>query len=184
MTSPFTRDREHFLFDSSLQPSHSNIMSSLSTIQLALALEASANIFGATLMLLFPHPILTSLTSSSTPSLTASSPNPSPASIQLLQYLAAIVYGLTPQLLLALPNQKGARDKRWTAYMTLGAGEGALIAVMLWQALRGEEVEGGLTRRALGGCVGALMPFMVWRGWVLGVRPEVLGEGEVGGKRA
>jgi hypothetical protein len=156
-------------------------MSSLSTIQFALALEASANILGATLMLLFPHPILTSLTSSSTPSLTASSPNPSPASIQLLQYLAAIVYGLTPQLLLALPNQKGARDKRWTAYVTLGAGEGALIAVLLWQALRGEDVEGGLTRRALGGCVGGLMPFMGWRGWVLGVRPEVLG-GE-GGKR-
>ncbi len=70
--------------------------------------------------------------------------------------------------------------------MTLGAGEGALIAVMLWQVFRGEETEGGLTRRALGGCVGALMPFMGWRGWVLGVRPEVLGEGEgeVGGKRA
>lgn len=64
--------------------------------------------------------------------------------------------------------------------MTLGAGEGALIAVMLWQALRGEEGEGGMTRRALGGCVVGLMPFMGWRGWVLGGRPGMLGEGVEG----
>jgi len=159
-------------------------MSSLSTIQLALALESGANIFGATIMLLFPRPILTSLTSA--PSRTASHPNPpsvSPTTIQLLQWLAVLVYGLTPQLLLALPNQRGARDKRWTAYVTLGAGEGALIAVMLWQALRGEQAEGGLTRRALGGCVAGLMPFMVWRVWVLGARPGMLGESGSGGKR-
>lgn len=67
--------------------------------------------------------------------------------------------------------------------MTLGAGEGALIAVMLWQALRVEQAEGGLTRRALGGCVAGLMPFMVWRVWVLGARPGMLGESGSGGKR-
>lgn len=156
-------------------------MPSFSPIQLALALEAGANIFGATLMLLYPCPILASL--SSPPFCSASNPNPtavSATSIQLLRWLAALVYGLTPQLLLALPNQKGARDKRWTVYVTLGAGEGALMVVMLWQAVmrkEGEgEGEGGLTRRALLGCLGGLMPFMVWRIWVLGVRPGMLAE--------
>lgn len=146
-------------------------MSSLSTIQLALVLEAAANLFGATCMLLFPRTILASVTASPT-SLTT--PSPFPASVHLFQWLAALIYGLTPQLLLALPEQKGAREKRWTVYVTLGAGEGALIAVMLWQALLGKQGQGGLTQRALLVSVGGLLPFMAWRGWVLGIRPGLL----------
>ena len=147
-------------------------MLSLSTIQLALALEAGANVFGATCMLLFPRPLLASLTASP---ISLSTTYPAPTSIHLLQWLAALIYGLTPQLLLALPEQTGAREKRWTAYVTLGAGEGALIALILWQALMGRQHEGGITEKALLGCAGALIPFMLWRGWVLGARPELLG---------
>ncbi|KAL8661215.1 MAG: hypothetical protein Q9202_005817 [Teloschistes flavicans] len=152
-------------------------MRSLSPIQIALALEAGLNIFGATIMLLFPRPMLAFL--SSPPSRTASNPNPntvSPTAIQLLRWLAALVYGLTPQLLLALPSSRSARDKRWLAYVTLGAGEGVLIVMMLWQALLRESGDGALTRRALLGCVVGLTPFMVWRVYVLGVRPGMLAE--------
>ncbi|KAL8636528.1 MAG: hypothetical protein Q9228_006088 [Teloschistes exilis] len=152
-------------------------MPSLSPIQIALALEAGLNICGATLMLLFPRPILAYL--SSAPSRTASDPNPSsvsPTTIQLLRWLAALVYGLTPQLLLALPSSRGARDKRWIVYITLGAGEGALIVMMLLQALLRQKGEGGLTRRALLGCVAGLTPFMVWRIYALGGRPEMLAD--------
>ena len=148
-------------------------ISSLNTIQLALALEATANLFGATCMLLFPGPIITYLTSPPSP---AFSTTPDPASSHLVQWLAALVYGLTPPLLLALPNHKDARAKRWIAYSTLGAGEASLIAVMLWQAFLGTDGGAGFTRRALLGCVGGLMPFMLWRVWVLFVRPELLGE--------
>ncbi|KAL8686420.1 MAG: hypothetical protein Q9218_007118 [Villophora microphyllina] len=152
-------------------------MPSLSPIQIALALEAGLNIFGATFMLLLPRPILSFL--SSPPSRTASDPNPtsvSPTATQLLRWLAVLVYGLTPQLLLALPASRSARDKRWIAYVTLGAGEGALIVIMLWQALVRESGEGGLTRRALLGCAAGLAPFMVWRIYVLGGRPGMLAE--------
>lgn len=147
-------------------------ISSLTTIQLVLALEASANLFGATCMLLFPGPILTYLTNP--PSSSLSSTTPDPASAHLVQWLAALVYGLTPPLLLAVPDQKDIRGKRWIAYVTLGAGEASLMAVMLWQAFMGKADGGGFTKKALLGCVGGLMPFMLWRVWVLFARPELL----------
>lgn len=156
-------------------------MPTLSPIQLALALEATANIFGATCMLLFPHSILSYVTARPS-SASLQNQNPDQAAIDLFRWVGAIVYGLTPQLLLALPDSKGASDRRWIAYVTLGAGEGALMAVMLWQALMMEGEEGGgITKKALLGCVAGLAPFGVWRGWVLGVRPGLLGVTE--GKR-
>lgn len=150
-------------------------MSLLTTIQLALALEAAANVLSATCMLLYPRDILSLLTA--TPSSTASLLNPTsapPAAIYFLQWLAVLTYGLTPQLLFALPEHRGARDKRWTAYITLGSIDVVLIPVMVWQALMWGSDDGELTRRALLGCAGGLMPFMVWRVWVLGFRPELL----------
>ncbi|KAI4234833.1 MAG: hypothetical protein L6R40_006622 [Gallowayella cf. fulva] len=92
-----------------------------SPIQIALALEAGANIFGGTIMLLFPRRILallTAATSSNTPStstqalLSTFTPPASPTAVVLLQWLGVLVYGLTPQLLLGIPDGRGAADKR------------------------------------------------------------------------
>ena len=155
----------------------------LSEIQIALALEAGANVLSATSMLLFPGYILSALTT--TPSSIGSLLNPPsapPAAMYLFQWLAAITYGLTPPLLVALPGQRGAKDKRWTAYITLCAIDSVLIPVMLWQALMLESDDGGLTRQALLGCAGGLMPFLVWRVWVLALKPEMLGKSGEGAK--
>ena len=155
----------------------------LTTIQLALALEAVANVLSATGLLLYPLEILNLLTA--TPSSTASLLNPSsapPAATYFLQWLAALTYGLTPPLLFALPEHRGARDKRWTAYITLGSIDMVLIPLMVWQALMWGSDDGGLTRRALLGCAGGLLPFMVWRVWVLGFRPELLEKSGESGK--
>ncbi|KAL8676981.1 MAG: hypothetical protein Q9186_006556 [Xanthomendoza sp. 1 TL-2023] len=161
-------------------------MPSSSPIQIALALEAGINILGGSIMLLFPSRILAALTtntSSNNPStstqalLATSTPSASPAAVVLLQWVAVLIYGLTPQLLLALPDGRGAVDKRWICYMTLGAGEGALILIIVWQILmrRDGDGEGAFTRKALLGCAGLLVPTMVWRiyslatpGWLEG----------------
>ncbi|KAL8811574.1 MAG: hypothetical protein Q9223_002093 [Gallowayella weberi] len=161
-------------------------MPSPSPIQIALALEAGLNIFGGTIMLLFPHRILAAITanaSSNSPStstqalLATSTPFASPTAVALLQWLGVLVYALTPQLLLALPDGRGAVDKRWICYITLGAGEGALMLIMAWQAMmrRDGDGEGEFTRKALLGCMGGLLPMMVWRiyslatpGWLEG----------------
>ena len=158
-------------------------MPDLTTIQLALALEAGANVLSATCMLLYPHYILNLLTA--TPSDIASLLNTTstpPSAICFLQWLAVLTYGLTPQLLFAFPEHGGARDKRLTAYITLGSIDAVLIPVILWQALMWESEDGGLTRGALLGCAGGLMPFLVWRIWVLGLRPEILGKSSGSGK--
>ena len=155
----------------------------LSDIQLALALEAGANVLSATCMLLYPHYILNVLTIN--PFSTASFLNPTsaqPAANDLLQWIAALTYGLTPALLFAFPEHRGARDKRWTAYVTLGAIDMVLIPVMLWQAMTWESDDGGLTRQALLGFAGGLMPFLIWRVWVLGSRPDILGKSGENGK--
>ncbi|KAL8795611.1 MAG: hypothetical protein Q9195_001849 [Heterodermia aff. obscurata] len=158
-------------------------MPQLSDIQIAIALEAGANVLSATAMLLFPHYIFNLLTSTS--SSTESILNPTsapPAGIQLLQWLAAITYGLTPPLLVAFPAHRDARDRRWTAYITLGAVDTAQISTMLWQALMWESDDGGVTRRALLGSTCVLIPFLAWRVWVLGLRPEMLGKSGRDGK--
>ena len=140
-----------------------------------MALEASLNILGALPMLLMPSTCARSLTHPG---------SASPATAQLIQWLGALTLGLTPQLLLALPNTKTAIESRAMAYVTLGAGEAALVGVMLWQAWGGS-AEGGFTGRALVGAAGVLAPTLVARAWVLFWRPEVLGryvEGGRGGK--
>ena len=158
-------------------------MPDLTTIQVALALEAGANVLSATCMLLYPHYILSLLTA--TPSDIGFVPNSTSApssAIYFLQWLAVLTYGLTPQLLFAFPEHRGARDKRLTAYITLGSVDGAMILVSLWQALMLESDDGGLTRGALLGCAGGLMPFLAWRIWVIGLRPEILGKSSGSGK--
>lgn len=140
-------------------------------IRRAMAVEAAFNILGAIPMLLFPATIAGFMTSSGTAS---------PAAAQLLQWLGALTLGLTPQLLLALPNTKTAVEGRAMVYLTLGAGEAMLIPVMLWQAWVGDE--GGFTGRALVGAAGVLFGPFVGRVYVLGWRPELLGRYVEGGE--
>lgn len=138
-------------------------------IRTAFGLEASANILGAIPMFLFPKTIL-SLIQTNT-HFTA----PSPISASMLQWVAALIVGLTPQLIYGMQETPQAILSRRTVYLTLLAGEGALVAAMGIQGYIGE-VETGLSNRALGVCAAVLLATSVWRVYVLGVRPELLGE--------
>lgn len=136
-----------------------------------MVLEAAFNILGAIPMLFFPSTVASLMTSTGAAS---------PATAQLLQWLGALTLGLTPQLLLALQNTKTAIESRATVYVTLGAGEAMLIPVMLWQAGVGDE--GGFTGKALVRAAGVLLVPLVWRVYVLGWRPELLGRYVEGGE--
>lgn len=123
----------------------------------AFVIEAGANLFGAIGMLAFPEPILRI---SSPATLNGSSP----LSKSLLQWLAALVIGLTPQLLLALPETRRAVGSRYTVYITLLAGEAALLAVMAWQGFTGgSEQNIGLTKNALLASGATLGITAIWR---------------------
>jgi len=135
-------------------------------IRYAMAFEAGLNIFGATIMLTYPSQILSYMVNK--PSANTA------ASAQLLQWLGALTAGLAVPLLCALPNTREAIESRRTVYYTLGAGEGFLIPLFLWQA---SAADTGLSPTALGICAAVLFPTMVWRGLVLFGKPEWLGRG-------
>lgn len=136
-------------------------------IRRAMFIEGCLNIFGGVSMLMMPSTILSWMVSSPKGEIT-------PTATALIQWLGALVLGLTQQLFLAIPNTRGAVESRPMVYYTLGAGELALIPLFVWQAL-GPEDASGITRRALMVAIGALVPPLLLRGYVLFVRPSLLG---------
>jgi len=138
-------------------------------IRTAFGLEAAANIFGAIPMFLFPTSILSMANAHPT--------SPSPISASMLQWLAALILGLTPQLILGMRRTPQAILSRRMVYITLLAGEGALVAVMGVQGLFGGQIT-GLKKETLQLCAGTLILTAVWRVLVLWIKPEWLGEEE------
>ncbi|MCJ1398924.1 hypothetical protein MMC11_002125 [Xylographa trunciseda] len=133
-------------------------------IRAALLIEALGNILGAIPMIFLARPLLSLITSST----------PSPLAVSLTQWLGGLTCGLAAPLLLAYPNTKRAMESRTTVYWTLGAGEGALVPLLLWQYMsegRGSGLPGGF----LLGAAGVLAATAVWRLWVMQVRPEWMG---------
>ncbi|MCJ1386503.1 hypothetical protein MMC17_009629 [Xylographa soralifera] len=130
----------------------------------ALLIEALSNILGAIPMIFLTRPLLSLISSSA----------PSPLAVSLTQWLGGLICGLAAPLLLAYPNTKRAMESRTTVYWTLGAGEGALVPVMLWQYMsqgQGSGLPGGF----LLGAAGVLAATAAWRLWVMLVRPEWMG---------
>lgn len=161
-------------------------------IRTAFALEAALNVVGGTCMILYPTTFLSFLAADP-------SHNVTPAVTALFQWFGALTLGLTPQLLLALPNTEGALLSRPTVYWTLLAGEAGLVPLMAWQmrcagavtALGvvaqktlnqdsnglgvGASLSNGLSRNGLLGSAAILAATSVWRLWVLLVKPEWMG---------
>lgn len=140
----------------------------------ALILESLANIFGAGAMMLYPEPILNYLSTPASSYLSSLKlDSPSVAAI-LLQWLAAIILGLTVPLLLCIPQVPRAIQSRYIVYVTLLAGEVALGGTILYQALyNGGKT--GLTSTALFTCAGSILAFIPWRLFVLFGRPQWVG---------
>jgi hypothetical protein len=136
-----------------------------STIRKAFLAEALLNLFTIPL-LTHPRPIL---------SLLLNNPAHINSSTVLFARLfgALVVGGLTPALFAGLPNTRTGISSRPTVYVLLGMGEVGMIPFLLQQALGG----GG---RALGqgvawATLGCLVPPLLWRIYVLFVRPDLMG---------
>ncbi|WVW79491.1 hypothetical protein I302_101460 [Kwoniella bestiolae CBS 10118] len=97
-----------------------------------------------------------------------------PSSILFARLFGGIIIGgLTTALLY------GARHipSRRAVYWTLGMGEVLLIPLL---ALEGSKVNGALSRKVAWGSIGMLAPPLVWRVFVLYVRPDWIGRERVG----
>lgn len=135
-------------------------------VRRAFALEALLNLF--TLPLLFsPKSVLSHMVND-------------PAAITPVAELLGQVFGglvvgaLTPALLLGLPNTRAAIESRRTVYYLLACGELALIPLLAWHAAYGWE-KGALSQGACLASIGFLIPPVLWRGFVLFVRPDMFG---------
>lgn len=132
----------------------------------AAAIESTLNILGGATMMLRPGFFLDLMVYSSS--------EISHASISQIQWFGALTLGLTPQLLFAIPNTRRSIEGRRMAYITLGAGELALIPVFLWQAFGPEAGLGFSTKALIGATMNLLLPLLV-RIYVLFVDPNLLG---------
>lgn len=142
-------------------------------IRYAMAIEGALNILGALPMLLIPATLLHHITTSPLEVIDTS--------VALLQWIGALILGITPQLFLAIPNTRTAIESRRMVYLTLGAGELSLPAVFMLQAY-GSNAGVRITRNALVLATGILVPLVLFRSYVLFAKPSLLGRYKVDGK--
>lgn len=138
-------------------------------MRIALVLEAALNVIAASFMTLSPSTILSFLATPSPPTLDT------PLSETVIQIIAGIFMSIAVPLLLAVPNTRQGIELRAPVYIFLSATEVCLITGLVYIALwRGEE-ETGVRSRALWGMVSNLLPPLIFRLFVLVVKPHWLG---------
>lgn len=138
-----------------------------SVIQIALFLEALANVTGFISLIFYPESILRWAIASNS---ILPDAEINRTTTLVARCAAMLIVALTPQLLLALPDSRDCVGKRKLVYWTLGVGEAGLIALFLWEAFRegAKEEIGGFTKSASLVCAGNLVPFLAWRVFVFG----------------
>ena len=145
-----------------------------SPIRFAFLLEATLNLFTLPLIT-HPRPTLSLLLA-----------NPShitPATILFARFFGGIVvFGLTSALLIGATNTRNGIESRRPTYVLLGLGEAALIPVLLAELGKGRGEAALSTGMAWGG-VACLVPTALWRVYVLGFRPGLLGKYWEGGEK-
>lgn len=126
----------------------------------ALLTEIGMNFIGAAGFILLPRWCLSLVL------LPAATP-PSPLSISLFQWLGALTLTLNVPLAHALIE--GSPQARRQAYLTLGAGEVSLLAVMVAQRAANAAI---FNSTAVTGTVFALGSALGWRAYCLLMRPD------------
>ena len=149
-----------------------------SIIQSALALEALLNVPAIVSLSFYPNHTINRF---------AVAPYPNSKINGTTEFLARslglLILALTPQLLLAYPNNKDCVGKRKLAYVTLGTGEAMLIPLLLWEAYRADDESkaaevwaGGLSRSFCLVAIASLAIVLAWRIYVFGLKSHWFGD--------
>jgi hypothetical protein len=139
-----------------------------STIRKAFVLEAAANLFTIPLitntrfvlsfLLLHPSHI-------------------NPSSILFARLFGGIVVGgLTSALLAGATDTRNGIESRRPTYLLLGLGEACLLPILAIEAGKGGSADAALSVKVAVVCMGMLAPPLLWRLFVLFVRPDLLGK--------
>jgi len=139
-----------------------------SAIRKAFVLEAAANLFTIPLItntrfvlsFLLLHP---------------SHINPSSVLFARL-FGGLVVGGLTSALLAGATNTRNGIESRRPTYLLLGLGEACLLPILAMEATKGGSADAALSVKTAAVCMGLLAPPLVWRLYVLFLRPDLLGK--------
>jgi hypothetical protein len=86
-----------------------------------------------------------------------------------------VVGGLTSALLAGATNTRNGIESRRPTYMLLGLGEACLLPILAIEASKGSGRDAALSVKVAVVCMGMLAPPLLWRLYVLCVRPDLLG---------
>lgn len=141
-------------------------------IRIALALESSFTVAVSAYYVFFPRHYLIHVMDAAPAQVTTTA-------LQSTQQYGAVGILIGAGVGLFIPDTKAVVDCRQTLYLALLVFELLFIPLLLWQALR---MEGGMPRHSLLTAAAQFVPFVVWRVFVLGWKPEWLGRSPEGKK--
>ena len=105
--------------------------------------------------------------------------NPSdinPSSILFARLFGGIVVGgLTSALLAGYTNTRNGIESRRPTYLLLGLGEALLIPMLVLELFKNGGRDAALSKKVAVGSIACLVPPLIWRLYVLFVRPDLLG---------
>ncbi|OAK98721.1 hypothetical protein IQ06DRAFT_22755 [Phaeosphaeriaceae sp. SRC1lsM3a] len=100
-----------------------------------------------------------------------------PSSILFARLFGGIVVGgLTSALLAGATNTRNGIESRRPTYLLLGLGEACLLPILGIEAAKKGGTDASLSPTVAVVCMGMLAPPLLWRLYVLGVRPDLLGK--------
>ena len=99
--------------------------------------------------------------------------------LQSAQQFGSVNVFIGATIALFIPNTKKAIESRQILYFVLLVYELLYIPLLVWQAFM---MEGGMLRKSLLDAVGQFVPFVVWRIFTLGWKPEWFGRYQEGRK--
>ncbi|KAH8731230.1 hypothetical protein GQ44DRAFT_767778 [Phaeosphaeriaceae sp. PMI808] len=147
-----------------------------SIIRKAFVLEALANLF--TILLVTNTRFVLSF-------LLLDPSHTNPSSIPFARLFGGLVVGgLTTALLAGATNTRNGIESRRPTYALLGVGEACSLPILAIEVVKGNGSDVALSVKVAVICMGMLAPPLVWRIYVLFVRPDLLGRytEERGGK--
>jgi hypothetical protein len=146
-------------------------------IRIALGYEVLANIPSIAFMLAYPDWVVDYLKYTPPPSLLSYKVPESILTASLVQWIACLFVGFTIAIGASMGRSPRAVHSRATLYAGLLVTDAMLVGIMLWQAYVVGEDKVGVKKTVLLNGAASLVPYVLWRGWVLGWKGEWVGLG-------
>jgi hypothetical protein len=141
-------------------------------IRAALVFESLVTVGVGTYYLLFPRHYLLHTMGAAAAQVTTTA-------IQSAQQFGAMNVLVGATVALFIPNTKNAIESRQILYLVILVFELLYTPLLVWQAFM---MEGGMLRKSLLAGAGQFVPFVVWRIFTLGSKPEWFGRYQEGRK--